>query len=93
MRQLAVDKAEEGSPPVVISQCSVEGVECTHYIPLKEGLVFHAGQPLTDDHRKANPETFDPIKMIKSGLRVVFPFLKKYIDTDEATSLASEAEL
>ena len=94
MRKLAAEKADKGSPPVVISQCSVEEGECTHYIPLTKGLAFHAGLPSAEEHLKANPEPFfDPVGAIKGGLRVIFPFLKPYIDTDAKTSSANEAEL
>lgn len=90
MRKLAAEKAEKGSPAVVISQCSVEGGECTHYIPLKNGLDFHAGRPLTDVYKEATIEAFSVLGAIKDGARVVFPFLKPYIDP---SADASEAEL
>ncbi len=93
MRKLALEKAEKGSPTVVISQCSVSEGTCTHYIPLKNGLDFHMGRTLTDEHMVATFESFSLLKAIKNGLRVVFPFLKPYIDTEVAGTSASEAEL
>eukprot|EP00531_Pseudo-nitzschia_arenysensis_P002334 CAMPEP_0116123004 /NCGR_PEP_ID=MMETSP0329-20121206/4517_1 /TAXON_ID=697910 /ORGANISM="Pseudo-nitzschia arenysensis, Strain B593" /LENGTH=306 /DNA_ID=CAMNT_0003616891 /DNA_START=62 /DNA_END=982 /DNA_ORIENTATION=+ len=93
MRKLAMEKAEKGSPPVVISQCSVGEETCTHYIPLKEGLDFHMGRTLTDEHMVATFESFSLFGAIKGGLRVVFPFLKPYIDMEPAAASASEAEL
>ena len=95
MRQLAAEKGYEGNNPVVISQCSKREGICTHYIPLVKGINFHAGLPSTEEHQKMNPtETFDFIEAMRGGLRVVFPFLKPYIERKSASSaLNDNAEL
>ena len=86
MRQLAAERGEPGNMSVVVSRCSVEGAECTHYIPLSKGIGFHAGQPSTEDYQRGLPdEGFSLVETLKGGLRVVCPFLKPYLDdtTDE----------
>ena len=86
---MAIEKGAKA--PVVISQCNAAEGECTHYVPLKKGIDFHVGKPVAEQHLEANPEVFDPVGIIKNGLRVVFPFLKPYIDNADGTS--TEAEL
>lgn len=91
MRKLAAERGEPGNVPVVISQCSVRGKECTHYIPLSKGSVFHAGLPSTEEYQNGiNSDTFDLVQKLKAGLRVVFPFLKTYIETTENKPAASD---
>ena len=90
MRQLAAEKGEDGNVPVVISQCSAGEKSCTHYIPLVKGIDFHAGLPSTEEHQKVNTETFDLVEVLKGGLRVVFPFLKPYIESTSTTSSVSD---
>lgn len=91
LRKLAVEKGAKD--PVVISQCSVAEKECIHYVPLSKGVAFHDGRPVAQQHLDANPEVFDPIGIIKNGLRVVFPFLKPYIENADVASSESGAEL
>lgn len=94
MRQLAAEKGEAGNAPVLISQCSKVGRECTHYIPLVKGVDFHAGLPSTVEYQKLTTQTFSLVTAIKNGLRVVFPFLKAYIEpTTTASSVGDNAEL
>lgn len=89
MRQLAAKKGAEA--PVVISQCSVDGGECTHYVPLVNGIDFHAGLPVTEEHQEANPENFDLLEAMKGGLCVLVPSLKPYLFSTSAAS--DDAEL
>lgn len=94
MRQLAAEKGQAGNTPVIISQCSEDEQTCTHYIPLVKGIDFHAGLPETVEHQKVNSESFSVIETLKGGLRVVFPFLKSYIDpTMSTSSVSDDAEL
>lgn len=84
LRKLAAEKGEPGNNPVIISQCSVGEKECTHYIPLSKGHVFHGGLPSTEEHQKGTEAAgFSLALVLKRGLRVIFPFMKSYIGTTE----------
>jgi hypothetical protein len=89
MRQLAAKKGAED--PVVISQCSVGGGECTHYVPLVNGIDFHDGLPVTEQHQEANPDNFDLLEAMKGGLIVLVPSLKPHLYSTSAAS--DDAEL
>jgi len=90
MRALAAEKGEPGNPVVVISQCNVGKAECTHYIPLSKGSVFHAGLSPTEEYQKGIDDTFDFIGMLKGGLRIIVPSLKPYIAVTPDKSAVSE---
>ena len=97
MRKLAAEKGKPDNLPVVISQCSEREKICTHYIPLVKGKKFHVGLPSTEEYQeaiKAEEKPFDLVKTLKNGLRVVFPFLKPYLETTTETPAANNnAEL
>jgi len=94
MRQLAAEKGAADNNAVVISQCSEEEQICTHYIPLVKGIEFHAGLPPMEEHMKDQNESFDLVRAMKDGLRVIFPFLKPYIEPNvKASSQNDNAEL
>ena len=88
------EKGEPGNNAVVISQCSEEEQSCTHYIPLVKGIEFHVGLPSTEAHMKDHIDSFDLVRAMKDGLRVIFPFLKPYIEPSATTSSQNDnAEL
>lgn len=91
MRQLAAEKGEVGNTPVVVSRCSKVEKLCTHYIPLVKGVEFHAGLPSTVDHQEVTTQTFNLFVAMKNGLRVVFPFLKPYIEPTTTTTTTTSS--
>jgi hypothetical protein len=94
LRQLAAEKGEAGNNPVIISNCSEAEGKCTFYVPLVKGSEFHAGLPPTEEHQEATAVPFSLIEALKGGARVVFPFLKPYIETAKTASLNDDkAEL
>ena len=91
---MAAEKGGADNNAVVISQCSEEEQICTHYIPLVKGIEFHAGLPSTDFHMKDHVDSFDLVRAMKNGLRVIFPFLKPYIEPSATVSSQNDnAEL
>jgi len=81
LRKMAMENAEEGYSPVVISNCSVKQEMCTHYVPLVKSEDFLMGRPGTDALLASMPtEHFLDWEGFKQGGRKVFPFAKDYID-------------
>ena len=99
MRKLAAEKGE--TIPVVISQCSEGEKVCTHYVPLVNSKEFLIGLPPTEEYIEkisvaAKNDSFFIVEAFKGGLRVIFPFLKPYIDTATTTTTTTndnDAEL
>mmetsp|Transcript_47601 Transcript_47601/g.54973 ORF Transcript_47601/g.54973 Transcript_47601/m.54973 type:complete len:312 (-) Transcript_47601:375-1310(-) len=97
MRILAVEKGESGNIPVIISQCSEEDGTCIHYVPLVEGGDFLVGNPPMDQYLKSIlDESFEIWESMQSGMRMIFPFTKKYFEKSpesEGRKTKGEAEL
>jgi len=84
MRILAAEKGESGNIPVIISQCSEGDGTCIHYVPLVEGEDFLVGNPPMEKYLESiGDESFEIWESIQSGMRMIFPFTKKYFEKSQ----------
>jgi len=94
MRKLAAEKGE--TIPVVISHCSEGEKSCTHYVPLVNSKEFLVGLPPTEEYMEiisvaAKNDSYGLVETFKGGLRVMFPFLKPYMETTTTTTTTTTA--